>query len=155
MCRKLNRKFKEVIQEKKQKMDSEFNKFFRLVTTSIEYKAKLFYQRVKLIVEATRILVFEFNDQNSENPSEIYNPLLVLDFNQVTAGLSLRPKSKKFSILVLGSDYEFKFQTANKEIFDRIILYINYYIEISEGNRTNLLAISLRHNFYKVISFNS
>ena len=129
----------------------QFDKLFRFVTTSVEYKVKVFYSRVKLILEANKILVFAYNNKNVIDKYEMYNPLLVLDFDQVTAAISIKSKNK-IKISVLGYNKNFKFRTNSKEIFEQILIHLNHYIETSKGREENLLGISLRTDFYKVLN---
>lgn len=147
---KPKKKVKDLILERKAILESEFESLFRMVTTSLEYKSKMFYQRVKVIIEATRILVYEYSMKSTNTLSEKYYPLVVLDFNQVSAGVKVKPKSKKFCILVLGSDKKFKFRTSSQEIYENTLLHLNYYIENSLGAKSNLFGVSLRKDFYKV-----
>jgi hypothetical protein len=144
------RSSKNILTIKQEQIAEDFKKLFRMVTTSVDYKSNLFYQRVKFILESNRLIVYDYNSQNKEDPTEIYNPLLVINFDQVTVGVSVRPDEKRFSIFVLGYNDEFKFQTQFKEIYDNVLIHLNYYIETSVGSKTNLMGISLRKDFYKV-----
>jgi hypothetical protein len=139
---------KDILRDRKYLLETEFDSFFRLVTTSVEYKNKMFYSKCKIIVESNKIMVFEH--KTKEEPNDEYNPLLVLDFDMVTAGVSIKPKSKKFKILVLGSNKEFEFKASTKEIFDTILIHLNYFVEKSEGAKNNLFGVSMRKDFYKV-----
>jgi len=142
---------KDILRDRKYLLETEFDSFFRLETTSIEYKNKMFYSKCKIIVESNKIFVFEHkNKEEPNNHNEEYNPLLVLDFDMVTACVSIKAKSKKFKILVLGSNKEFEFKASTKEIFDTILIHLNFFIEKSEGAKKNLFGVSLRKDFYKV-----
>lgn len=156
---KLDCKIPDLLAEKRILFESEFEKSFRLVTTSIDFKTgQFFYQRVKFIVEPCRLLVFSYHNNNQYDPNEQYNPLLVLDFNQVTAAVTCDKTTNSnnfnFRIMVLGHPKNFKFTTTSKEIFQTAITYLNYYITNSAGSKTNLLGISLRLGFEKVNIYN-
>ena len=51
---------------------------------------------------------------------------------------------------MLGSDNEFFLKTTNSEVFDRILVCLNYFIRNSRGRKENLIGVSLREDFYKV-----
>jgi hypothetical protein len=143
---------KDILRDRKYLLETEFDNFFRLETTSIEYKNKMFYSKCKIIVESNKIIVFElkYKEEANKKNNDEYNPLLVLDFDLVTACVSVKAKSKKFKILVLGSNKEFEFKASTKEIFDTILIHLNFFIEKSEGAKNNLFGVSLRKDFYKV-----
>jgi hypothetical protein len=150
---KNNINIKALIFSKQTLLELEFSKMFKMVTTSVEYKENVFYKKVKLVLESNKIMAFDYEvkkKKNNANSNELINPLLVLNFDQVTACVSVKPNSNKFCIYVLGSSKVFKFRIINKPIFYSVLLHLNYYIESSLGNKTNLLGISLRDNFHKV-----
>lgn len=146
--------YKEIIELKKTLFENEFSKLFRFVTSGVDYKAKIFFQRAKLVLEVSRLTVYEHNKEISKEVSTInYNPLLVLDFNQITAYAKVYASQNKFKILVLGTNAEFEFKASSKEVFDNLLIHLNYSIENSEGAKINLMGISLRKDFYKVKYF--
>lgn len=76
-----------------------------------------------------------------------YSPLLILNFDLISAKLYQNPKKCKFIILVLGTSKYFKFKFKTPEIF-RVFLFItNNIISSSLGSQINLIGISLRPNF--------
>ncbi len=126
----------------------EFKKYFKMTTREVEFKDGMFYKKVKLILESNKLTAFDnVQDENAEN---IYFPLLVLNFDQITAEVSVIPDSNKFTIYVLGSKKVFQFRAEKREIFKNLLYYLNYFINSSNGSRTNLLGVSLRNDFYKV-----
>jgi hypothetical protein len=42
------------------------------------------------------------------------------------------------------------FKASTKEIFDTILIHLNYFVEKSEGAKNNLFGVSMRKDFYKV-----
>jgi hypothetical protein len=147
---RLDFKISEILQTKKPLFERKFDESFRLVTTSVEFKNGVFFQRVKLIIEANRLLCYPYNSENVEDPNEINQPLCVLDFNQVTAGIAINAKQNKFRVMVLGFPNGFKFKTSSKEIFENILIHLNHFIQTSLGKKSNLLGVSLRADFHKM-----
>ena len=123
---------------------SNFHEIFRF-STKCELKIGYFYKKVHITVEPYLIKAFEIGyiDEN--------NPIMNLDFDLVTANISIDKKSKyTFNIHVLGYESYFKFKFNNEEIFKNAVMFIHYYITRSEGYDKNLLGVSLRKDFYKV-----
>jgi hypothetical protein len=146
----LDYKLNEILNNKKALFEIEFLKDFRIFSTNVEYKAKIFYQRVKFFLEPNKLLCYEYNNQ-LDISNDVCTPLCVLDFDQLTVDVAIRVKSLKFRILVLGYNDEFKFKVTNKEIFEKVLIHLNYFINVSAGKQNNLLGISLRKEFYKVM----
>lgn len=131
---------------KKIRLEKEFFKMIKLVTSFAEFKENLLYYQVKLVVEPNRIAAF-----NTKCKEEYTNePYVVLDFDYISAKLLISRKKNKFRILVLGTDKEFHFKVSNKELFERVIISLNFIIENSRGAKTNLLGVSKRKDFHKV-----
>ena len=126
----------------------EFKKFFKMKTSEIEFKEGLFYKKANILLEYNTLIVFEKNF--GENPEIIQSPILVLNFDQITAEVSIVPESNKFKIYVLGAKKIFHFRTENSDIFKNTLYYLNFFINSSLGSRINLLGVSLRKDFHKV-----
>jgi len=132
----------------------EFQNFFKMTTCDIEYKEGIFYKKVKIILESNKLTAFEkLLENDNKNQQNLNNPVLVLNFDQITAEVSVLPDTNKFTIYVLGCKRVFQFRTEKKEIYKTVLYYLNYFINTSIGSRTNLLGVSLRNDFYKVIIF--
>ena len=132
-------------------LEIEFFKFFKMTTCDIEYKDGLTYKKVKLVLESKKLTVFEKNIE--DNRLSILSPILVLNFDQITADVSVISETNKFSIYVLGCKKIFKFRTDKSQIYKTVLVYLNHFIKSSLGSRTNLLGVSLRKDFYKVFKF--
>ena len=76
-----------------------------------------------------------------------YSPLLLLNFDLVTAKVYINQKKNKLVIYVLGCKKYFKIKFRTKDIFQSFSLIINDIILSSKGAQTNLLGVSLRENF--------
>ena len=76
-----------------------------------------------------------------------YSPLLLLNFDLITAKLYINQKKDKLIIYVLGSKKYFKIKFKSKDIFKSFSLIINDILLSSKGAQTNLLGVSLRENF--------
>ena len=76
-----------------------------------------------------------------------YSPLLLLNFDLVTAKVYINQKKNKLVIYVLGCKQYFKIKFRSKDIFQSFSLIINDIILSSKGAQTNLLGVSLRDNF--------
>ncbi len=146
-----SKSLKDILYEKKSQILKEFKSNLKMSTTSVEFKANLFFVKVKMILEPNKIIVYKLIPGQSEN--DIFNPLVYLDFDMVTAEVSIskKDKSNKFSIYVLGASNKFTFVAANEQIYQTILIRLNYFIENSLGTKTNLLGISMRKDFSKVI----
>ena len=150
---KPSKTIKEILDERVKDYEREFHNFFKLVTNSVEFKMKMFYNKVKMVIEANRILLFECyikdpknNKDNKEkdekinpisrsNNNDYENPLIVLDFDQVTAGVSVKSKSKKFKIYVLGSNRDFKFKTTFSSFYFSLeTIHIDAFIQANSLN---------------------
>ena len=143
-----NNNFKANLFLKETIAEIEFKKFFKLRTSEFEYKEGLFYKKANMILESTKLIIYE--KKYDENPLIILIPLLVLNFDQITVEVSIVPESNKFKIYVLGSKKIFHFRTENAEIFKNTLYYLNFFINSSLGSRINLLGVSLRKDFHKV-----
>jgi hypothetical protein len=152
---RIENKLSDVLKNKKIIFEHSFDKNFKMVTNSVDFRSGLFYSECKIILESKRIVVIPANKNNMKKEKdadliESYHPLLALDFDQVTATLALKPKSNKFRILVLGYDGCFKFRVTNKDIYESVLMHLNYYMNNSLGSKSNLFGVSLRKDFYKV-----
>jgi len=134
-------------------LEIEFYKFFKMTTCDIEYKDGLSYKNVKLVLESNKLTVFDKNIEDSR--LSILSPILVLNFDQITADVSVTSEMNKFSIYVLGCKKIFKFRTDKSQIYKTVLIYLNHFIKSSLGSRTNLLGVSLRKDFYKVFKFSN
>jgi hypothetical protein len=123
-------------------LEKYYEKNFRLVLPA-EYKMGLFYKNVTLFLEPNTLKAF-----NPTDPNEYY-PLVILDFDLVTAEMTIQKDQSQFRIQVLGYNNSFLFRTK-KHIFERIIMYLYQFIVSSRGNQFNLCGVSLRKDFYKV-----
>ncbi len=129
-----------------------FEREFIFESTSVEYLDGLLYSPIKLKLEYCRILCSNLKEKHKKiNDKEvILNPLVCLDFNQITAKTFVNKSKNEFTIKILGSKKDFKFRVKSRGIMDAFLAYLNYYISISKGARENLMGVSLRKNFYKV-----
>jgi hypothetical protein len=123
-------------------MENIYEKGFRL-TVSAEYKVGLFFKTVTLYLEPNMMRAINPKDKNE------YHPHVILDFDQVTADMTIHRESQQFRIQVLGYRSSFVFRTK-KEVFDTTIMHVYQYIKASRGRRVNLCGVSLRRDFYKV-----
>ena len=136
---------KSITLELSQNSVSTFHEIFRF-STKCDLKIGLFYKKIHVTIEPYLIKAFEigYTDEN--------NPMLILDFDLVTANISIDKKSKyTFNLYVLGYGSYFKFRFNNEDIFKNAVMFLHYYITNSEGYDKNLLGVSLRKDFYKVI----
>ena len=131
-----------------------FETNFVYESTSIEYTNGTFYSEVKLKLEYCRIICSSLSEKHKtiNNKEIIFNPVLCLDFNQVTAKVFVNKSKKEFKIMVLGCKEVFKFRAKSEAVLESFLIYLNFYISISKGDKQNLLGVSLRPNFYKVTS---
>jgi hypothetical protein len=135
---------KNITMELSQSSVSTFHEIFRF-STKCDLKTGLFYKKVHIIIEPYLIKAFDvgYTDENYPN--------IILDFDLVTANISIDKKSKNtFNLFILGYESYFKFRFHNEEIFKNAVMFIHYYISNSEGYDKNLLGVSLRKDFYKV-----
>ena len=122
---------------KKALIEFDLQKKFSIQSNEILYKKTYFYEKVKVILEPNRIIVYKLN-----NDTEGKNKLLfVLDFNQLTMEIAVNKRQKKFRILILGSVKDFRFKTNNLKLFEEFLVYLNYFISNSEGKKENLIKI--------------
>lgn len=129
----------------------EFKKIFKMTTCDVEYKEGMFYKKVKMILESNKLTAYDkLQETQTKNIQNIYSPLLVLNFDQITAEVSVIPESNKFTIYVLGCKRVFQFRSDKKEIYKTVLYYLNYFLKTSIGSRTNMLGVSLRNDFHKV-----
>ena len=130
-----------------------FESDFIYESSSFEFSSGLFFTPIKLKLEYCRIVCSNLKERHKiiNNQEIILRPLLCLDFNQVSAKIFVNRTKKQFKIMVLGCKEKFKFKTKSEGVFDSLLVYLNYYISISKGSKDNLLGISLRKDFYKVI----
>jgi hypothetical protein len=126
----------------KKSIEQYYEKNFRLVLPA-EFKSGLFFKNVTIFLEPNLIKAFNPGDTNE------YYPLVNLDFDMVSANLTIQKEQHQFRIQVLGSNYNFVFRTK-KHIFNTIIMYVHQFIKSSRGNLLNLCGISLRKDFFKV-----
>lgn len=137
-------------------------KYTLAFSTEIEYKQSTTFKTYRLILQGSKFVVLNTiaipSKPNEEanlkaepkKAEDIYHPIVNLDFNLLTANVTINKQGGSvFSIYILGSKQVFKFRIVNKEIFERTIFFINTAIKFSNGFKTNIIGISLRHNFYK------
>ena len=132
---------------KKSMIEFDLEKMFTIETKEIFYKNSLFYEKARIILEPTRILSYTLSETKGKNKL-----LFVLDFNHLTMEIAVKKRQKKFRILILGSEKVFRFKTFNYELYERFLMYINYFLSNSQEKNCNLLFVSLLPNFYKVIA---
>ena len=123
----------------------ELDQKFLIETQEILYKRSIFYEKVRIKLEPNRLLSYDTKFINTDK-----SLLFILDFNQLTMGIAIKKRHKKFGIIILGSNKEFHFKALNYELFEKFLLYLNYFINNSRGRKENLLSVSLIPNFYQV-----
>jgi len=128
-----------------------FESDFQYESTSFEFSTGYFYSNVKVKLEYCRIICSSLKEKHKiiNNKEIILRPLLCLDFNLVTAKVYVNRPKKEFRIMVLGCKEAFKFRVKSDSVLDTFLIYLNYYVSISKGAKQNLLAVSLRKDFYK------
>jgi hypothetical protein len=129
----------------KKYLEKVYEKNFR-IQVAAEYKMGLFFKNVTLYLEPNLLKAINPTDTNE------YRPYVILDFDLVTAELTLNKKKFQFRIQVLGYKSSFVFSTK-KDIFNTTIMYIYQFIKSSRGRLVNLCGVSLRGDFYKVRIF--
>ena len=82
------------------------------------------------------------------------NPLFFINFDLLTCKLLINKKTKWINIMILGYNKNLDIFIINEEKYNTFIYLINEIIFYSEGNKNNLMEISLRkcpnfknHNF--------
>ena len=90
---------------------------------------------------------------------DIYHPILVLNFNLISASLSIDVNNYEITIHVLSLkdiDFTIKLLSKNDDFLQRLYITLQNSILNSRGYFINLFGISLNKNFYKnyYISFN-
>jgi hypothetical protein len=143
-----SKSLKEYLNESLTEIEKEFQSELKMTTTSVEYKANYFNVKVKLILEPNKLIAYK---SIQGQPDDLFYPLVVLDFDMITAAISVsKKKTNKFTIYVLGAERNFSFIADNQQILNAILVRLNFFIENSLGAKTNLLGISLRKDFNKV-----
>ena len=89
-------------------------------------------------------------------------PLFYLNFELMTCKVLIDKKTKWIKILILGTEENLKIFITNKDKYDKFIYLLNEQIFKSEGNKYNLLGLSLKkdpnfinHNFISLKEFES
>lgn len=170
---KVRLKLTEIFSERDTTFLQEKNKLPLKYSTEVEYKEGGIFRKYKLEVAENRLLIVRYihrvNKSNSDNNNDsqnkaseskpinqsnkvlmedYYYPILALDFNFITAGMTVIREQMELSIYVLGSDLVFRMRVNNKEIYDKMINAITISISTSKGAKMNLLAVTIRHNWH-------
>lgn len=164
---KVKLKLSEILSDHNKTFLEEKNKLPLKYSTEVEYKEGSSYKKYKLEISENRLIIIKYisklnkineDDRDTEtNPmqkptkfliEDYYHPILSLDFNLITAGITLIKEQMEIIIYVLGSNLSFRMRVNNKEIFDKMTYAISLAISTSKGAKMNLLAITMRHKWH-------
>lgn len=107
---------------------------------------------IEVLVKINNSSITAFNvNTNFSVISGEYFPLMHLNFNSVSASLFINVAKLTCKICVLASEKAFLFQFSGKSYFEFFTQILNQIINNSLGSKTNLHAVTLRKDYYKVL----
>lgn len=133
------RKYDQVIQE------IEFNHIVSNIKATINDK---FYPNTYLIIDPNSLRV---SQQDVLKPLEKKNDLAKFDFNLITVYHQIALSQRKLRIEVLGSTCTFSFEFESTQTLEKFLPFFYFSLTKSLGYQKNMIGISLKKEFYKVI----
>jgi len=139
-------------------------KFSSIAEFNIKGKSK-YYKKGKLLINNEKLLIIKLNTNiyfkthknHLSSKNILCNPLLSLNFNQITTNFLFDINSKKITLFILGNSdkneqytvVNLKLNSLNNNQFENFVKILYKSIKLSNGSSLNLLNISLYKNFYE------
>lgn len=129
--------------EKEEKIDDLIEETYVINTDLIQLGINGKFYKVRLTLADYAIICYDVKPKANERP------LLVINFNQISADAQINKRSGALQIFILGFNNKIEFKSENKELFANFLSFLNYFVINSKGAKENLVGLCLRNNFYK------
>ena len=158
--------FQQALKKRDKSFIEEYKRMEFSYSTTVEYKTKRLFKQHMLFLNNQKLYILDLPKKHKSPPLLSFKesitfqnfrgfnlryPVLTLNFDLVTAKLTVDKANYTMTILILGSPRKFEIRIKNNiDVFNTYAYLINSAIVRSEGNKMNLFGVSLRSsNFYK------
>lgn len=137
------------------KVEANFDELFR-IESPISYKEGRSYNNYHMILRSN-IFILTQSRENSKLFNHSYYeraPKLVLDFDLVSVTCVVNPSKNQFTIVMPnGNEFHFQVPVKDSSLFNKVVIYLNYIIQSSKGNKemkSDLCSYLDFHKSYRI-----